>query len=156
VQPHVRFQGEADMDRRQNWLDRSKMTQSEKTEIPQCSSLLPYRDVLSFRSEAGRDRPMERRAFITLPVGAAAAWPLAVRAQQSIPVIGYLDAGSAAERTRQMAAFRKGLRSACGGNPDIGQTSPDDRGWTRTGHSQPRTIGRCSGRSPAVPIVGPL
>jgi hypothetical protein len=52
---------------------------------------------------------LKRRDFITL-VGGAATLPLAARAQQRpLPVVGFLDAGSAAERVQQVAAVRKGL-----------------------------------------------
>src|SRR5215813_4607652 len=55
---------------------------------------------------------MRRREFIGSLMGAAAVWPLAVRAQQTAKVyrIGMLDTASRELNATNLAAFREGLR----------------------------------------------
>src|SRR6476659_6564679 len=53
---------------------------------------------------------MRRREFFSLLGGAAAVWPVAARAQQSVvPVVGLITGFSADAAARYVAAFRKGL-----------------------------------------------
>jgi putative ABC transport system substrate-binding protein len=54
---------------------------------------------------------IRRREFITL-IGGAVAWPVAVRAQQVVPVLGYLSSESPASSAVRLAAFHQGLKGA--------------------------------------------
>ena len=57
---------------------------------------------------------MNRRSFIALLGGTAAAWPLAARGQQSVRRVGVLlpAAANDAEFQARMGAFQQGLREA--------------------------------------------
>src|SRR5262249_37056577 len=81
-----------------------------RIEIPQRSSLLPSQRyaILSVGSTGGFS--LRRRDFITLLGGAAAAWPLAARAQQ--PIIGYFSGRSSEAEVRLRDAFRRGLEES--------------------------------------------
>src|SRR6266540_7569209 len=63
---------------------------------------------------------LQRREFITLLGGAAAAWPLAARAQQrAMPVVGFLASSSADAPSGPVAAIHLALKQA---GYEVGQT----------------------------------
>src|SRR5262249_875011 len=75
-------------------------------------SVTAVSDRLDEAMRIGREGHLRRRDFITLLGGAAVAWPLAVRAQQPIPVIGYLNLGSPESDAFRLTGLRRGLNQS--------------------------------------------
>src|SRR5215813_5765505 len=81
---------------------------------------------------------IRRRKFLAMLGGAAAAWPLAARAQQPArPVVGFLYGGPADASTRYAAAFRKGLSDT--GNVD-GQNVVVEYHWLEGQYDRAPTL----------------
>jgi putative tryptophan/tyrosine transport system substrate-binding protein len=90
---------------------------------------------------------MRRREFIA-GLGGAAAWPLSARAQQRLPLVGFLRNTSAADSAGLLAAFRKGLHEA--GFVE-GQTVAIEYRWAESRYDRlPRLAADLVGRSVAV------
>jgi hypothetical protein len=117
-----------------------------KTEV-EATSILPSLNGKTTRSWCGivpfthlaREGRMTvtigRRELLAALGGAAAAWPLAARAQQpAMPVIGFLDLRSPEALTDRLRGFRQGLRESGyveGDNVTVVQcAAAGDQGWS--------------------------
>jgi putative tryptophan/tyrosine transport system substrate-binding protein len=76
---------------------------------------------------------MRRREFITLLGGVAVSWPLAARAQQTMPVIGFMSSRSPEDSVHLLEAFRRGLKE---GSFVEGQNVAIEFRWARGDYSK--------------------
>jgi hypothetical protein len=62
---------------------------------------------------------MKRREFMSLVAGGTViAWPLAARAQQATPLVGFLSGRSSADSVQEVKGFHGGLAESRDGNRD--------------------------------------
>jgi len=88
-----------------------RQARSKATTLP----TLPLQACTRARASAarvggGNRSSIRRRIFLTSLAATTAAWPLAARAQQTMPVIGLLTARAPGEAPQIMSAFREGLK----------------------------------------------
>jgi ABC-type uncharacterized transport system substrate-binding protein len=95
---------------------------------------------------------MNRRAFITLLGGAAAAWPFNTHAQQANPLVGVLHAGSAAAFAPFISALRRGLEET---GFTEGQNLAIDYRWAENRYDRlPAMAAELVDRKPAAIYAG--
>ena len=93
-----------------------------------------------------------RRNFVRM-LGGAAAWPLAARAQQAMPAVGFLSSISAVDRPNYTEAFRQGLNAtgyAEGRNYTMDYIDLQGR-TDRYGDAMQQLVDRKSGHAAAPP-----
>lgn len=87
---------------------------------PTATSAVPFKCAsLSSHDALGWGKAMERREFITA-LGLAAIWPLAARAQNPMPAVGFLGSGSPDAFAQFLIAFREGLKDSGYTDPNVG------------------------------------
>jgi len=94
---------------------------------------------------------MKRRAFILALGGAAASVPFAARAQQPMPVIGFLDSGAPAGMTAYLDGFRRGLSET---GYTEGQNVAIEYRWAQGRMDQLKAFAVELARQPVEVIVG--